>query len=847
MPRFHPLTFPGILMRRSAVAVLLAALVASFIALTSTAAVAAPPAPTTSEPAPVPGENITYTGNIGTSGPRTVIVQKEYKLQWFSYDQSQTEADGDYSVEVGTTATSPRTFRIYAPAENGLEAVASDTFVLETVEPDAPTTTDPDPAPGEAATYTGNIGTDGPRTVTVEKEYKGTWSAQVSRQTEADGDYSVPVTNAALVPRTFRITAPASGDYGALTTKTFVVKVDVPDAPTTSDPQPFAGQTVTYIGNIGTTDPRTVNLQKLYKSTWSTVDTATTSATGEYSVDASNIASTPRTYRVVAPAVNGKSSVTTAEFVIAPQKDTLALSIYRVGSDVRPTGLADPVLPGRLFALQYKSGTTYKQIGEKVAADAAGKITVNAPVSGDRTYRLVGDAPAPGASSVFSNSVTFHQGPSNLGKNVIFVTTDSGTTPVTKGVDYPGTATVVSGSEASSPLDLETIAVRGNSSADKPKKPYKLKFEDKQKPFGMKSDKTWILLANYGDWSLIRSKVAWDVGGQLDGLKWTPRSTFTEVYVNGWYKGSYQLVESIKIDSNRVNVNKETGQVIEFDPHYKEDGVPGFRSPIGLDYAWKDPDEFKFDDEDEPDPEGLTTDKIAKMKSKILNFEKVLYGPPGDRRDWHTDFDDVSPEDDWTTYLDMNSAVDYYLAREFTKDNDADMYRSNFFYTNNVDPASADKFFMGPIWDFDRSAGAKHPSDTSVDLPTGWWMRGQGSSSHNTNTIHWFTRITDDPRFLNALHDRWAAKKNVFQDVWTPVAPNVNSGVYRAVAALGGSDTASGFQVAANDRAKWGSYGSRYHARTSSYPAEVAWVRNWYEDRFDWMNKELIKEPPPLS
>ena len=97
--------------------------------------------------------------------------------------------------------------------------------------------------------------------------------------------------------------------------------------------------------------------------------------------------------------------------------------------------------------------------------------------------------------------------------------------------------------------------MRGNSSADKAKKPYKLKFEDKQKPFGMKSDKTWILLANYGDWTLVRSMVAWDLGGMLEGLKWTPASTFAELFINGKYLGSYQLTESIKIDKNRVNVN----------------------------------------------------------------------------------------------------------------------------------------------------------------------------------------------------------------------------------------------------------------------------------------------------
>ncbi len=435
-------------------------------------------------------------------------------------------------------------------------------------------------------------------------------------------------------------------------------------------------------------------------------------------------------------------------------------------------------------------------------------------------------------------------GPDELGANVVYVTTDSGATPKTKGVGYKGKAVLATEDTVTKTLDVKEFAVRGNSSASKAKKPYKLKFEDKQKPFGMAKDKTWILLANYGDWTLIRSMVAWDLGMMLDGLKWTPDSTFAEVFVNGKYVGSYQMVQSIKIDNNRVDVDDETGQVIEFDPHYKEDGVPGMSGKTGVKYAWKDPDEFKFLDEEDgggADPEGLTSEKIAAMKQKIRNFEDVLYGGDG-KRDWSKEnYSTLAPEDDWTTYLDMDSAVDYYLAREFTKDNDADMYRSNFFYTNNVDPDSPDQFFMGPIWDFDRSAGAKPAGgSTSITEPTGWWMRGNGSQNHDTNKIHWYTRIAKDPRFLTALHDRWAEKKQHF----AAVGPD---GVTAAVGALGGDgDYARGKQVAANDRSVWKSYGGRYAAKTSSYTGELNWVRTWYSDRYTWMNRELVKAPPPI-
>ncbi len=95
------------------------------------------------------------------------------------------------------------------------------------------------------------------------------------------------------------------------------------------------------------------------------------------------------------------------------------------------------------------------------------------------------------------------------------------------------------------------------------------------------------------------------------------------------YRGSYELIQTIKIDKDRLNINKETGQIIEFDPWWREDGVPGMEG-VGvfarLDYSWKDPDEYKKLDDGSQDPEGLTSAKVSAMKKKIRKFEDVLYG-----------------------------------------------------------------------------------------------------------------------------------------------------------------------------------------------------------------------------
>ncbi len=465
--------------------------------------------------------------------------------------------------------------------------------------------------------------------------------------------------------------------------------------------------------------------------------------------------------------------------------------------------------------------------------------------------------------------------PTPGGKNVLFVVTDNRKTPTTKGVVSPG-ATAWStdgGTTVTSTFPLETFSVRGNTTALLAKKPFKLKFIDGQKPFGLKKDKTWILVANYNDHSFVRNFASEDLGQKLSkGLAWTPKSEYTELYVNGRYQGSYLLIQSIKIDSNRLDINKETGQIIEFDPWWKRDGLPGMEGPGAfqyLDYSWKDPDEYKKLADGKQDPEGLTSAKISAMKTKIRTFEKVLYGSTW-TKDWSSEGKKtLKPADDWMTYLDLNSAVDYYIVKEFTKDTDSDMYRSNFFYTNDVDPKDwgisanpedngrDNKFYMGPVWDFDRSAGARNSSTMpTLDDTSGWWLRG--TTYHNTGKIHWFTRITKDPRFLAALKARWNGPLTPGSSVTVrdtvramsggSAAGNGSDAVSRGAAAMGGGDASLAKAIVSRDDALWGSKSDRLKPRTNKFtnaPAaddrtsELGWLRDWYYKRYLWIDGQI--------
>ena len=71
-------------------------------------------------------------------------------------------------------------------------------------------------------------------------------------------------------------------------------------------------------------------------------------------------------------------------------------------------------------------------------------------------------------------------------------------------------------------------------------------------------------------------------------------------------------------------------------------------------------------------------------------------------------------------------------------------------------------------------------------------------------------------------------------------------GTKAALTELGGGDYNLGLQVAENDRKIWKSSGSRYKAKTSTYPAEVAWIKKWYSDRYKLDEHGTDDRPPGL-
>ena len=108
------------------------------------------------------------------------------------------------------------------------------------------------------------------------------------------------------------------------------------------------------------------------------------------------------------------------------------------------------------------------------------------------------------------------------------------------------------------------IKGRGNTSWELfDKKPYRLKFDKKVSLLGEPADKSWILLANPNDKTMLRNQISFFIG-KMSRLDWTPRAHFVELMLNGKYNGTYLLCEKIKVSKDRVDIGDD-GFLLEQD------------------------------------------------------------------------------------------------------------------------------------------------------------------------------------------------------------------------------------------------------------------------------------------
>ena len=312
--------------------------------------------------------------------------------------------------------------------------------------------------------------------------------------------------------------------------------------------------------------------------------------------------------------------------------------------------------------------------------------------------------------------------------------------------------------------DLFHLKGRGNNTFSYSKKPYEFKLTKKADLCGMGKAKTWILLANYLDVSMLRNQIILDLSREV-GLPYSVECQQVDVWQNGIYNGLYLMTEKVQIGRNRINITdlEEKTEAVNDQPL---DSCPKFNPdngflPIMRGYKIpNDPEDItggyiatiekahRLKDSKKP---GIRTKKQLSVRIKEPTCPSVAqveyFGTL--LNDMHNAVlaeDGVNPDTGrhYTEYLDLTSFARKFLVEEISKNYDAAGGSQYFFKDSDlVDPL----IYAGPSWDYDLSFG----NMTSRGASSG----GEYLTKLRTGAINFYAQLAKHTDFMEAVGQNW--------------------------------------------------------------------------------------------
>ena len=380
------------------------------------------------------------------------------------------------------------------------------------------------------------------------------------------------------------------------------------------------------------------------------------------------------------------------------------------------------------------------------------------------------------------------------------------------------------------------LRYRGSSSFSmSDKKPYSFRPLDKPleeggvkqkvKILGMGKDNNWALLAPYADKSMMRDLLAFEVSRPW--MEYTPQGRYCELYLDGIYYGVYILTEVVSAGKHRVNlpdpgiegdeltggyimeVNRTDGEVTHLSKYHPVSNTGARYSNMYINFQYKS-----------PDYEDMTPEQVNYINNRIDEMETTLwnYRPTGS-----TSYRD---------YIDELNFIDYQIAMELGHNVDGYRLSGKFFKRRD----SEDARFKMVVWDNNLSYG-------NADYYDGWrtdtWMY------KNNNTLYaygdqqmipfWWYKLNTNSEYTAALKQRWAQYRR----------SNLRSDrIMATVDSLATVLTSNGAE-SRNSRAwpRWGVYVWPNYYVADNFNDEVAFLKQWINDRIAWMDAQYGFDP----
>ena len=356
----------------------------------------------------------------------------------------------------------------------------------------------------------------------------------------------------------------------------------------------------------------------------------------------------------------------------------------------------------------------------------------------------------------------------------------------------------------------ETVQIRGrgNNSWGYEKKSYKMKFPEKVNLFdlGTGKDKVWVLLANVCDQSLQRNHVALELARHLEGIAFSPASLSAEVYLNGEYRGSYNLIEPVTDGRGRVEIDTENYDFIFEVDMNRSDGSYYFKPKHGQRMKVSRPEE-------------VDSESRAVLKDFFDLMDKALM---------------THDMEEYSQYIDVDSFVDFYIHSEITKSIDVYDFSTRYFMKGG-------KLYAGPVWDYDLSMGNVSETCWEDKYFTYCNVRGFGTRSGDSAEgvwmdNYWFHELLKDPAFRARVLERFEELYPLFENLWTDNERGpclIDWILSRYGKSFRRNYEQTGWQ-------ELGRYSGLAKDETLPFNEEVEWLRNWLKRRTAWVAFYLL-------
>lgn len=364
------------------------------------------------------------------------------------------------------------------------------------------------------------------------------------------------------------------------------------------------------------------------------------------------------------------------------------------------------------------------------------------------------------------------------------------------------------------------IERRGTSSQMPNKKPYGLTTlmsddvtNNNVSILGMPSENDWILNSLPFDQTGMRDVLSYELSEKLG--QYASRRVYCEVVINGSYNGLYVFMEKIKVDKDRVNIQKmdencynqpevSGGYITKTDKTTGGDPVAWTMQGYGGGW-WPETADFIHH---YPKPENINTSQHNYIKSVFMDLAEKA----GNHN--------VSIENGIPSIIDIPSFVDFMIIGEFASNVDVYAF-STFFHKDRKG-----KLRAGPVWDYNLTYGHDEFGNRSrYDV---WQFDNDDNNG---------------PKFWKDLFNT-GEFRCYFAKRWFEVTAEGMPLNYNEISARMDELDLLLAEAIVRDNQRWG--------QMYQHAYEVQAMKTWIQQRINWLNNNIMSfsncyaELPPL-